>query len=74
VLHRKYFRLAMDEGGVLIRDVGSYQKKYQVWPGDYGRRNTYQIGPRILNHQPERPYPAGRLAARGLVVKAESCR
>jgi hypothetical protein len=44
---------ACDEGGLLIRDVGSYQKKYPVWPGDYGRRNTYQIDPRILGHQPE---------------------
>jgi hypothetical protein len=49
---------ACDEGGFIIRDFGSYQKKYPVWPGDEGRRNTYQFdASRILNYQPEQPYP-----------------
>jgi hypothetical protein len=40
----------------MIRDLGSYQKKYPVWPGDAGRRNMYQFdASRILSHRPEQP-------------------
>jgi hypothetical protein len=51
---------ACDERGLMIRGPGSYQTKYPVWPGDYGRRNMYQFdASRILNYQPEQPDPAG---------------
>jgi hypothetical protein len=49
---------ALYKGEYIICDFGSYQKKYQVWPGDNGRRNMYQLDPNILHHQPKQPYPA----------------